>query len=287
MRNIINSRIAVLVIASIFAICFSALAVEKENKNHCKSESPLNRENKGGDMKKSVDSLKVMTYNLRYGELASLDEIASQIKRINPDFVALQEVDVNTHRKNAAHQNDKNFINSLGFLTGMFAQYGKAINFSGGYYGIGVLSKYPIIESKTIRLPNPENTEQRVLLQALCEIATNDTLMFVSTHIDYTNEKIRMSQIDFLSNTLINCGYNVIVGGDFNSYPDSPEIINGMSSWTPLTNDDLTFPSDSPTIKIDYLFGYPKDKCRLIDTSVVGERLSDHCPIVSEVEIKK
>ena len=37
--------------------------------------------------------IKVMTYNIRFGELASLEELASHIKSFNPDFVALQEID--------------------------------------------------------------------------------------------------------------------------------------------------------------------------------------------------
>ena len=36
--------------------------------------------------------IKVMTYNIRFGELASLEELASHIKSFNPDFVALQEI---------------------------------------------------------------------------------------------------------------------------------------------------------------------------------------------------
>ena len=38
--------------------------------------------------------VRVMTYNLRFGELASLEELAHHIKSFKPDFVALQEVDV-------------------------------------------------------------------------------------------------------------------------------------------------------------------------------------------------
>lgn len=40
-----------------------------------------------------------MTYNLRFGELASLEQIAEHIKAFQPDFVALQEVDSKTYRE--------------------------------------------------------------------------------------------------------------------------------------------------------------------------------------------
>lgn len=87
--------------------------------------------------------LTVMTYNLRFGELASMERLASEIRAANPDFVALQEVDVNTMREISKGNNCINFINRLAELTGMFGFYGRTINFAGGYYGIGILSKHP------------------------------------------------------------------------------------------------------------------------------------------------
>ncbi|MDE6271083.1 MAG: endonuclease/exonuclease/phosphatase family protein, partial [Muribaculaceae bacterium] len=41
----------------------------------------------------------IMTYNLRFGELASMERLAQEINAANPDFVALQEVAVNTMRE--------------------------------------------------------------------------------------------------------------------------------------------------------------------------------------------
>ena len=43
--------------------------------------------------------LKVMTYNLRFGELSSLKNIADFIVENEPDFVALQELDCMTRRE--------------------------------------------------------------------------------------------------------------------------------------------------------------------------------------------
>ena len=42
--------------------------------------------------------LVVMTYNIRAGSLTTIDSLAEMIKSQNPDFVALQEVDVMTKR---------------------------------------------------------------------------------------------------------------------------------------------------------------------------------------------
>ena len=97
--------------------------------------------------------VRVMTYNLRFGELASLEELAHHIKSFKPDLVALQEVDSKTDRKRTPHQKGKDFISELAYHTGMFGLYGKTIDYSTGYYGIGMLSKYPYISVQKIMLP--------------------------------------------------------------------------------------------------------------------------------------
>lgn len=228
--------------------------------------------------------VRVMTYNLRFGELSSLEDLAYHIKSFKPDFVALQEVDVHTARERAPHQNGKDFIAELAYRTGMFGLYGKTIEYAGGYYGIGMLSKYPYITTEKVLLPNPENKEQRALLEALVEVG-GDTLTFVSTHLEVSSEKLRNMQARFICNRFENAPYPVIIGGDFNARHYSDAIVNIMSkSWFPATNGDFTFPAWKPIIKIDYLFARPVEGWKLIKTQTVHSRLSDHLPIVSDLE---
>ena len=73
------------------------------------------------------DTLKVMTYNLRFGELASMEEIAEFISSENPDLVALQECDWDTARERAPKQNGVKFINELAYRTGMFGSIWKRL----------------------------------------------------------------------------------------------------------------------------------------------------------------
>ena len=69
-----------------------------------------------------------------------------------------------------------------------------------------------------------------------------------------------------------------------NARPDSKTIQKGMVGWQLLTNDDLTFPSYKPSIKIDYLFGYPNSGWQVVRTQSVQSLLSDHLPIITELE---
>ena len=63
--------------------------------------------------------VKVMTYNLRFGELASLEELAAHIKSFKPDFVVLQEVDVRVYRERSAHQKGKDYLAEPAYHTRM------------------------------------------------------------------------------------------------------------------------------------------------------------------------
>lgn len=70
--------------------------------------------------------IKVMTYNIRFGELASLEELASHIKSFNPDFVALQEIDCKTDRgERAPHKSGVTIFRNWHILQRCLACMGK------------------------------------------------------------------------------------------------------------------------------------------------------------------
>ena len=231
--------------------------------------------------------LKVMTYNLRFGELASLKKIADFVTVCEPDFVALQELDYMTKRERAPHQHDKNFIVELGYYTKMFPLYGKTISYAGGFYGIGMLTRFPYISVQKIMLPKQEvQSEARALLMAEVELSSGDTIIVASTHLDYTSFASRDRQLKVVTEILKEKKFPVILGGDFNATPNAKEIITYFEDWEPLSdNAMLTSPTQKPTNKIDYLWGYPKRSWKLVSSKVDSVSLSDHLPIYSEVEL--
>ena len=66
-----------------------------------------------------------------------LDLIANVIKSVNPDLVAMQEVDFNTNRVKKM-----DLPVELALRTGLTPLFGKAMKFDSGEYGEGVLSRY-------------------------------------------------------------------------------------------------------------------------------------------------
>lgn len=229
--------------------------------------------------------LRVMTYNLRFGELATIDQLAEHIKAFQPDFVALEEVDVNTHRTLAPHQNGRDMLSELAGKTNMFGLYGKTIHFSGGYYGIGILSKHPYISVNKLMLPNPQGVEPRALLEGLFEVGKSDTIFFAATHLDVTDEKTRELQAQYITDYFKSSSYPVIIGGDFNAEPNSKVIKKIMARhWLDATDSALTFPAWEPKVKIDYLYARPQKGWRIVRTQAIHSLLSDHLPIITELE---
>lgn len=233
--------------------------------------------------------LRVMTYNLRFGELATTDELAAEIKEFNPDFVALQEVDVKTEREMAKHQNGIDMLTEIAEKSKLFGYYGKTINFAGGYYGIGILSKYPCDKLECVKLINPNNTEQRVFLEGLFEVDSIHKVYFISTHLDVNDETTRCMQAKQILDSISILKYPVILGGDFNSKPGSSTINFIALRMANLTNADYTFPANKSNIKIDFLWGFPKYDFQLKETFVTPTRdkpISDHRAVVSDIVLK-
>ena len=88
-----------------------------------------------------VDStriVRILTFNIYHGETPDaekkfdLDLLAQVIKDVNPDLVALQEVDFKTERARGY-----DLVTELGQRTKMAPLFGKAMPFDGGEYGEG------------------------------------------------------------------------------------------------------------------------------------------------------
>ncbi len=232
------------------------------------------------------DTLKVMCYNLRFGELSPIPDIARYIASENPDIVAVQECDWATNRPKAPHQNGVKFMNELAYHSGMFGIYGKAIDYRGGYYGIGILSRYPILNMETIPLPDVGKHEQRVMLVAEVELPGGKTVTMVCTHLEVATPESRMVQARFVEKQLRKIKGPVILAGDMNAEPGTPEMDYFLKNWKDITNSELTFHSRKPVSKIDWMFARPADCVEVISADVREDiMLSDHFPLISTVVI--
>ena len=238
-----------------------------------------------------TDTLTVMTLNLHAGHDASLEQIGLFIKQYNPDFVALQEVDQNTHRANCRHQNGRDFITELAHYSGMQGLFGPTIKFSGGHYGIGLLTRHQFVDVHNIKLPHPNlKMEQRGLLHGTFVLPDGDTIVMACTHLEAFDSLSRVAQAQFILSHFEGTTHPAILAGDFNAPPHDPAIGMLTAQWTDCTPaDQPTFSTSKPSEKIDYILtrapsrpaGTATSSWRIVESHVIPTILSDHFAVVA------
>lgn len=234
------------------------------------------------------DTIRVMTFNIHAGRDASLQQIGLLIKQYQPDFVALQEVDQNTHRANCPYQNGRDFITELAYFSGMEGLFGPTIKFSGGHYGIGLLTRHQFVDVHNIKLPYPNpNKEQRGLLQGNFILPDGDTITIACTHFEAFDSVSRVAQAQFILDHFADSAYPVILAGDFNASPDDPVIGLLTSQWLDCTVNDFTFSVKDPREKIDYILARPIRSWRTIESQVIPDKLSDHYPVIATLVVRQ
>ena len=230
----------------------------------------------------SQDTLKVMTYNIRNGngmdKVRSYERIADVILKHDPDVVAVQELDSMTKRSNQTY-----VLGEIAKLTRMKDYYGPAINYSGGKYGVGILSKKQPL--KVSQQPLPGRGERRTFLMAEFE-----DYIFCCTHLALTEED-RMLSLAIIDSIAACQTKPFIIAGDMNAEPGS-DFVNGLQKNYRIFNNlkQPTWPAPEPREMIDYIAIWKKNSEGFSNaqTWVVDEPVaSDHRPIMCKIRVAK
>lgn len=241
--------------------------------------------------------IKVMTYNIYHGEQhydpgkSSLTLIAEVINKYKPDLVALQEIDSMTRRSAGLNSDIPiDLVLELSRLTGMKGFFGKAIDFSNGAYGNGILTSFPA-KSSNYSLPSPMGGERRVLLLINAILPNKQEVVFASTHLCHQYPENNLSQAKTIREIFKNERYPVIIGGDFNFSPESDgykEITKDFKDAAKLIGDPrFTHSSKNPRSRIDYIFLSPDNDWIIKNVEIIPVTASDHMPVLVTLELKK
>ncbi|MBQ1908765.1 MAG: hypothetical protein II170_02375, partial [Bacteroidaceae bacterium] len=136
---------------------------------------------------KRVRTVRLSTYNIQHG--AGMDEQidyvrqAEIIRKAKAEVAAIQEVDSMTHRNGGRYALDE--MRRKAKLP--YATFAPAIDFQGGKYGVGLLSRKRPLSVKRIPLPGRE--ESRMLL-----VAEFRNYVVACTHLSLTAED-RMNSV--------------------------------------------------------------------------------------------
>ncbi|MGN1183045.1 MAG: endonuclease/exonuclease/phosphatase family protein [Faecalibacillus sp.] len=201
--------------------------------------------NKNENTYQKTDSIRIGTYNIKSLDYNKnhLTQFNNDISDLDLDIICLQEVDKDAWRsgnidmvKEMAQANDYQFYH---FYSTMWI-----LN---GYYGLGILSHYPIKEVSSQLLPNSLIKEPRILTKTTVLVNGIDIDIY-NTHLTYENNDTRIAQmnmvrekVDFNSYTILAGDFNSFgMNGDFNI--DEVENINKNKTYTTFL--DFAYPDD-------------------------------------------
>ena len=239
------------------------------------------------------NSIRLATYNTHRCEgwetqtnvdRANYNNTAKVISLIDPDVIALQELDKFT----TWHPHDQ--LQELADRTGMKPYYCKTIDYRGGDYGIGILSKREPLRTVSGDLPG---TEARKFF-----LAEFDDYIFIATHLCHL-ETTNLAQSVEIINAYIAANYAsytkpIFLAGDLNESNMSSEMMVKLKAkWEIISTSSNTFMNTATPKRIDYIVLYKGNKaaCEVLGTAVPSydeinvNKVSDHLPVL--VDIKK
>lgn len=235
--------------------------------------------------------IKVLTFNILHGATMNndfdLDKLAKVIIDSDADLVALQEVDFKTSR---AKKYD--LVTELAWRCKMQGVFGKAMDYDGGEYGEGLLSRFSFYKTHNHALPHLKDSEPRAALEAIIILPSGDTISFIATHLDHLKiDTDRVSQVKEINRIFSNAIYPSIIAGDLNDTPNSKSINILEEIWTPSyrTSEILaSYPSNSPEEKIDYIMYQAVSHWKVINSETICDTIaSDHCAYLVSLELTK
>jgi endonuclease/exonuclease/phosphatase family metal-dependent hydrolase len=234
--------------------------------------------------------LRVLTYNIHHAEgrdgVWNVQRIADVIKSINPDVVALQEIDQATTRSGSTVYQ----LDSLASLTGMKGYFGRTIDYQGGQYGNGVLVRSDINVGTVTNhpLPSPNGGEARRVMELELSLDIAGRLQsfnFFATHLDASNTANRIAQVNAINALVEISDTPSILAGDFNFRRTSAEYALIDNEWL-----DSTI-SNAVASQIDYVMYRNADQWEVVTRGVfvvnqVTNVASDHYPFVAVLELQ-
>ena len=235
-------------------------------------------------------TIKLMSYNTQHclnfvTQKIDYDIIVDTIKKCEADIIGLQEI--RDECQDAEYQAQTKIIaEKLGY----HYYFAEAIRFAGEKpYGNALVSRYPITSAETVIIPDPKPKgydgyyETRCLLKATIDVGGELNVMV--SHFGLNPDEHQNAVKTVVGNLpKARC----VLLGDFNMQPDNPILNPIMQSLYDTANDfsspKLSFPSDNPTIKIDYILVSNDLKVHCADIPAIVS--SDHRPHTATIEFE-
>jgi len=243
----------------------------------------------------SVRPLRVMTFNISHGagidRRLDLARTARVIRAAAVDVAGLQEV----ARHFDAHSGFVDQAEWLARELDMHLAFGANLDRdpdSPGHprrqFGNAILSVDPILDRDNTHLPRFGDHEQRGLLRARIEVRGVSWQIY-TTHLQHNDAAERLAQARAISQLIGTPNHAVVLLGDLNAIPDTPEVRAITGSLVDTWQGSIgwlgyTAPNPVPYRRIDYVMRSPDGPARAgVITSLRARIASDHLPVVADL----
>ncbi len=229
--------------------------------------------------------MKIMSFNTQFctnfvTQKIDFEIMADAIKKCDADVVGLNEMYDKSHMEEFDSQTRK-----LSELTGMkYYKFAEACTLEEGTFGNGFLSRIPITDCNVIHIPE-KNVDKSVMFyepRCILKAKLANGINVLITHFGLS-EKEHINAVEAIMENLEE--EKCILMGDFNVTPDSKvlaPIKEKMKDTADLFEENLmSFPSDKPFKKIDYIF-VSKD-IEILSADIPAIISADHRPHTAEV----
>lgn len=230
--------------------------------------------------------MKIMTFNTQHclnyiTREIDFEVMAKAIREVDADIVGLNEMRGKSDDPEFAEQ-----VETLAALTGMPYFYFAPAIYKRGPYGNGFLSKIPIVKAENIPIPdpNPRRFETRYETRCVLRAELEGGVTVLVSHFGLNADE-QENAVETVLKHMSDC--RCILMGDFNLRPDDV-ILNPIrermqDAATLFDTEKLSFPSNEPTCKIDYIFVSPDVK--ILSADIPPIVASDHRPHTATVEM--
>lgn len=244
---------------------------------------------------------------------SNLKKVLTEVKKVNPDIIALQEVDYNAARSYEINQEEK--LAELGYnyvARGVnwdehyvpFPYWPPSMHFGKIVSGQSILSKYNLKDYERIVLErvadNPFYRDALYLdrlVQVVKVLIEEKEVVVINLHLEAFDKITRARQFEYVLGLFnkYKKKFPTVLLGDFNSKArDSEAVIQkiftmdgvGNAAFT-VGDPENTFDTKDPVERIDYIF-YTEDSIEYVEGKVLTQfgQASDHLPIEMKFRFK-
>ena len=226
----------------------------------------------------TLASFNICSAHFREGHYTAdnLSRLADLINESRADVVCLQEVD-----RGATRSDRVDMPARLSDMTELKHHYFiKIRDFQGGEYGTAILSRYPIMDSRTVNYPVTVATQGTSCGYAVLDVEGTPVTVY-NTHLSIENEEANTECLCCLGDILRDHADTrgaFLCCGDFNT---SPTKVKTYIPWVNLAHNGLHTYADRSIDHILFIEPIDTDNVRTMDTQYDGT--TDHHMVVVEV----